>query len=221
MRQNLNQVFNKQNSPTDRELEAFGWAAAFGDNNAVNAFIDKYPAAINSAPEITFAPFTALERAISSQHKDTVELLLKRGASTETVHFNLTALGYAAANGKVEMIELLLEHGVKVNAIPADAGSALGAAIANQRPEAVKVLLAHGALLDLKDALGQTPLMYLQQLKQDYEGPAAHEKINAPALKRISEIESLIKQKINSRNNLFTPPKSNNAAAPLARKNTP
>jgi ankyrin repeat protein len=86
-------------------------AAGQGDLELVKAFLDA-GAEVNDEtvmPNAGFGKATALTNAVWAGHKDVVELLLRRGASTDVVggKFYRTILDYARANSPPEIVSLL------------------------------------------------------------------------------------------------------------------
>ena len=65
------------------------------------------------------------------------------------------ALTYAARNGRIDAMALLLERGADINAEPYD-GTALHWAVARRQPEAAAWLLDHGADIDRRAGFGGT-----------------------------------------------------------------
>ena len=86
-------------------------AAGQGDIELVKVFIDA-GADVNDGtvmPNAGLGKATALTNAVWGGHKDVVELLLRRGASTNVVggKFYRTILDYARANSRPEIVSLL------------------------------------------------------------------------------------------------------------------
>jgi ankyrin repeat protein len=189
MKQNLNRAFNKQTPPTDEEQTNFLVAAGAGDNAAVNAFLDKYPDAIdrhNHNHRHFYISPTALAAAASNDRKDTVRLLLKRGAAIDAVNsVGWTALSEAAKYGQLDVIDILLQRGADVNGKGEDAP--LNNAIWRLHVEAVKTLLDHGASPDAEswETLETHIKMHAQDPRKD-------------ELKKAGQIETLLQLKINA-----------------------
>ena len=86
-------------------------AAGQGDLELVKTFLDA-GAEVNDGAVMLNAGFgkaTALTNAVWGDHKEVVELLLRRGASTDVVggKFYRTILDYARANSRPEIVSLL------------------------------------------------------------------------------------------------------------------
>lgn len=130
-----------------------------------------------------------LDKAASTGDPDKVALLLAHGA---TIH-NTRALLNAADEGHVATMQLLLDHGVDIDAHPYDKytlpmylgadgwGSALHCAVGNNQVESVKFLLEKGAATNLKNRKGLTPRdlavkrgypELVQLLEQDHDANA-------------------------------------------------
>lgn len=124
---------------------------------------------IERGGELTLATAVGLDRM------NDVYQLLKYATPTEKE----IALMMAAFYGKADMIKLLIEHGVDVNAYLSPSSgfhhhaSALHQAISSTSLESVKVLLEAGASLDAQDLVYKgTPLgwaMYIQTEETDQE----------------------------------------------------
>jgi len=71
-----------------------------------------------------------------------------------------TALHYAAFNGNVEIINLLIKNGADVKAKAKDGVTPLHYAASKNSKDAVKILIEKGADINAKDAKGKTPLNY-------------------------------------------------------------
>ena len=101
---------------------------------------------------------TALTIAAGSVRVDMVKFLLAHGATAPP-----RALRRAAAGGHPEyakVVEVLLEHGVRVNARDSEGITPLMCAAMTGHADSVKVLLAHGANLTARSSDGQTALAH-------------------------------------------------------------
>jgi ankyrin repeat protein len=98
---------------------------------------------------------TALMAAIQNDHRETVLLLLKKGAQTGIQN----ALIYASKRGFVEILEYLLDNGVQIDVQDDDGRTAFMVAVQSNVEVAVLFLLDRGAQLDLQDMDGCTALM--------------------------------------------------------------
>jgi ankyrin repeat protein len=99
---------------------------------------------------------------------DIVSKLLKAGASLDPVdRVKKNAATYAAANGCLKCVELLLNAGVSVNAPLDNNLTLLMWAAAYGKDDIVRYLLSHGAEKSLKDNRGLTALEMAQEAKQN------------------------------------------------------
>jgi uncharacterized protein len=108
---------------------------------------------------------TTLMYAVQDNNLPLVQLLLRRGASTEAVsEDSKSALDCACEKGYIGMLNVLLSAGADVGG---GAGTSIHMAIADSVPaksaqirlQIVKLLLALGADVDAQNCKGQTPLM--------------------------------------------------------------
>ena len=113
-------------------------ASRVGDIEAVKLLLAE-GADINAVSSINETPlFLALE------HKNVVDLLLEHGASVDAQRFDGWApVHWAARYGRLEVLNTLLEHGVRVNDSSTDHGTPLSLAV--DRPDVMESLLSHGA----------------------------------------------------------------------------
>lgn len=88
--------------------------------------------------------------------------LLKRGADVNAKDGSTTALAFAAANRKTEVVELLIKNGADLNAKLPRYGTILNYILSyydSKTPEIAKLLIENGADVNVKNMAGQTPLM--------------------------------------------------------------
>jgi ankyrin repeat protein len=97
---------------------------------------------------------TGAVRKFLDKHKETVDVKDKDG---------WTALIYAAANGHIECVSLLLERGADVNLTTTGQGVTALWAAARNFTGIVELLLTHGADPNKKDDTAVTPLMQAAQ----------------------------------------------------------
>lgn len=120
-------------TPTLHQMNNFTRAASGGDNTAVAAFLDRFPDAINN-PGVIGWP--ALMWAIAYGHKDTVTLLLEKGANiNEKTAWGVTPLMKGAETGYKGLVELLLEKGADIEDKDASGRTVLAWAKRNPRAE--------------------------------------------------------------------------------------
>jgi ankyrin repeat protein len=120
-------------------------AAALGMDEAVEAALRRDPAGVNA-----FAPdgHTALGLASFFARPATVRLLLARGADPGIAAHNemkVQPLHAAVAAKSTEVVRLLLERGVDVNARQQVGYTPLMGAASSGREDLVELLLGHGA----------------------------------------------------------------------------
>lgn len=155
---------SKPVTPSEKEIDAFISAAGFGENWIVTEFLDKYSSFVD---EKGFLGRTALTAAVMNGHKDTVELLLEKGAGiNEKGRDGWTPLIYAVKRSNWDdMVEggitrLLLEKGADTDEGDDDGETPLITATQNGNESLVKLLLDHGADRDKKDKYGGIALTY-------------------------------------------------------------
>ena len=102
---------------------------------------------------------TALHLAAAGGHEDAVQLLLSKGASTETMNSsNDTPLHLAARNGYTNIMELLLMNGASSEGMDEDYSSLLHYAASSGHTSTVELLLFKGASIEAMNRYNNTPL---------------------------------------------------------------
>jgi hypothetical protein len=81
----------------------------------------------------------------------------------------LSALVAAALHGRVEVVRRLIAAGAKLQDVHPLCGTPLHAAVRAGSPEIIQMLLAAGVSPDTRNAQGQSPLAFLQSLRQVIE----------------------------------------------------
>jgi ankyrin repeat protein len=99
-----------------------------------------------------------LLRAVDGDALDVVAALLALGVDPDALGGR--ALSSAAREGRIEMLELLLDGGADPNLGRADRQNAVAAAVIHHQREAVEVLLERGADLRSAQRPGESPLLY-------------------------------------------------------------
>ncbi|HWF10955.1 MAG TPA: ankyrin repeat domain-containing protein [Bryobacteraceae bacterium] len=164
-------------------------AAMAHDRDGVKALIAQKADVNGTQPDGT----TALHWAVRDDNAETVELLIRAGASVKAANrFGQTPIALAAMNGNAAIIGQLLAAGEDANKVVSESGdTVLMVAARTGKPDAVAVLLDRGADVNKTNATGQTALMW-----------AASEK-NAGA------VEVLIRHKadLNAKTHAAPPPK--------------
>jgi ankyrin repeat protein len=134
---------------------ALHWAAQRNDLQMLRALLAA-GAYVNAPARINGD--TPIHAACRNGNAATVEALLKAGASVNSTNkLGTTALMLASAAGNPEAVQVLLDHGVDVNAKESIRGqTALMFAADKNRAAVVKLLLAHGADAAVKTKLTKT-----------------------------------------------------------------
>lgn len=111
---------NLANNENDEGLTPLGYAAHFGNKEAVQILL-QYGADVNavSHSKIPYIPSnTALHAAIAGErNEEVILLLLKNGARTTTLDSNGQTCLHSAAyhSNSLEIIKLLIEHGAPLH----------------------------------------------------------------------------------------------------------
>ena len=102
---------------------------------------------------------TALHRAAANGHKDTVQLLLSKGALIEAMNSsNDPPLHLAARNGYTNIMELLLMNGASGEAMDKDYSPLLHCAASSGHTSTVELLLSKGAPIEARNSSHETAL---------------------------------------------------------------
>ncbi|XP_020858959.1 B-cell lymphoma 3 protein isoform X1 [Phascolarctos cinereus] len=104
---------------------------------------------------------TPLHVAVNTEDRETVLLLLDRGADVDAVDIKSgrSPLIHAVENNSLAMVQLLLQHGANVNAQMYSGSSALHSASGRGLLPLVRTLVRSGADSSLKNCHNDTPLM--------------------------------------------------------------
>ncbi|KAI8632076.1 hypothetical protein F5Y19DRAFT_472961 [Xylariaceae sp. FL1651] len=99
--------------------------------------------------------------ALANGHKETVQLLLDRGADIESKdRFGQTPLSWAAEKGQKETVQLLLDRGADIESKDKVGRTPLSRAAERGQKQTMQLLLDRGADIESKDRFGQTPLSW-------------------------------------------------------------
>ncbi|MCE9507219.1 MAG: ankyrin repeat domain-containing protein [Alphaproteobacteria bacterium] len=188
-------------TPSENELDVFFDAVTKGNLSATRAFLDKHPSCVNQ-PIINSA--VPLMRAAYYQQLEVARILLVKGADPNIGDLSdWTALIYAARNGQLEMIDLLLEHGAAIDRKVESSGlTALMFAALMGQDEAVSLLLEKGADAGVKSIAGETALGFakregypqavvlLKEWQQRKERALADTRAQASAAARLEKLKT-------------------------------
>ncbi|XP_023932796.1 uncharacterized protein LOC106179654 [Lingula anatina] len=146
---------NHQNKKHDT---AILWASRFGHIELVRYLISQH-ADVGLENDKGSTP---LHWAVRYDHVEAVKTLIEEGKVDVNQKRKLglvLPLVLASALGSEEIVELLLQHGARVNEVIRGGETALQHAASEGHLEVVKILLRHGAQLEQEDDLGYTPLL--------------------------------------------------------------
>jgi ankyrin repeat protein len=97
---------------------------------------------------------------------------LSRGAEISVFDYSSGKFNGIHLQNVLSVAQLLLEHGVDVNALDKDNATPLHLASSHGMPEIARLLLDHGAKTNVENLLGQTPLHVVSQSRGfSYETP--------------------------------------------------
>jgi ankyrin repeat protein len=105
---------------------------------------------------------TALHAAARTGETESCKLLLRRSEPLLELRTasGWTALMYAAHQGWLDVVQLLLQHGADTNAVGSDGRSALAAAVQSNSVAVVQALIDHGADISATNSIGQNVLFH-------------------------------------------------------------
>lgn len=115
--------------------------------------------AVSSNSFEQFQLIRVLRQAIDYGHFDFLQWLIeKKQIDINSVNeYGLTMLHFAAAGGKLKIVQWLLEQGANINCVTNDNVTPLHFAAKNNKIEIVQYLVNNGATIDIKDKNGKTP----------------------------------------------------------------
>ena len=119
------------------------WAAFGGQNHVIQYLLDSPGFSVNERNRNNVTP---LHWAAINGHRDTVDLLVSRGAEIDACDDEgRTPLFAAAAMGRVEVVDYLIQKGADINAVDNDGVTPLIIAKNRRKLEIVKMLTDQGA----------------------------------------------------------------------------
>ena len=134
------------------------FAAALGGNVEVVGTLCDRGADVKTTDDFGQTVFSV---ALEKRNMAVFLVLLKHGLKSNVMPAEaecISALNAASKSGNVELIHILLDHGIDVNAVDEDGHSALFFACQSGTVQAVQMLLSHGADRSITDRHGQTAL---------------------------------------------------------------
>ncbi|MEY4363902.1 MAG: hypothetical protein RLZZ24_1254 [Pseudomonadota bacterium] len=132
------------------------------ESHAVASYLARLPQTRTETPNL--ASETALMLAALTNRMDVAQALIDKGA--EINRQGWSALHYAATNGHVQMMRLLLDNNAYLDAEAPNGNTPLMMAVQFGSPMAVKLLLEEGADPNVQTNFGQTA-MDLAQMRND------------------------------------------------------
>lgn len=139
------------------------------ERNAIirqNKLTKKLAQKIKGVEELTSADVPWIKTALSSG-ADVEGMSVYEKMQGNIYRPNFTLLMLAAGNGTPELINLLLEHGAKINAMNVNGDTPLIYAVLSGRVENVKLLLMHGADPNMQNQEKMSSLSYARQQSLD------------------------------------------------------
>jgi ankyrin repeat protein len=184
-------------SPTDEGQTALMAVARTGNVEAARLLL-RHGAKVNARE--TWGGQTALMWAAAQSQPAMIRLLLSRGARVneratvrdwqrrvtaegrpkDMARGGLTPLLFAAREGCIDCIKVLLDKGADIDLPDPDGGTALILALLNYHWDAARFLVEAGADVNLWDIYGQTPLY----LAVDMNTPPVGRRIELPSMDR-------------------------------------
>lgn len=141
------------NWPNEKGVPALTLALYLGSDK-VALYLSKLP---QLRPDLASVDGeTALMMAALTNKMDVAKTLIDRGAEVNRPGW--TALHYAATNGHIAMLRMLLEQSAYIDAEAPNGNTPLMMAARYSSPRAVKLLLEEGADPNVKNYAGQTAL---------------------------------------------------------------
>jgi ankyrin repeat protein len=157
------------NSADSNDRTALHCAASKGHDSVVEYLLSKEATLDCETTSRSDGGITPLYSAVQYEHVSTATILLKEGAKTDTVVNGNTMLQVAAKINNLDMINLLLNHGVNINDNRGkDGTTALHTALLEGKNENANFLLEKGADYKQCAEKGYTPLNFAA--RKDHKG---------------------------------------------------
>ena len=137
-------------------------AAANGNTELVNALLASHAdvnAVTQAGSAVWYATFNNKPKTVQALINAGADLNPKFPPPTDPANPRISVLGAAAAVGNIELLDLLLNNGAKVDGGGADGTTAVAVAAANNRIDIIQDLVRKYADLDRVNQAGETPLM--------------------------------------------------------------
>lgn len=150
----------------DHKRTALMFASSSGNADVAGLLLDR-GANVNAGPHTPLMCACAGKHAGSKGYRETVKLLLARGADVHAVdpEYGTTALLRSIFSNDVEIVRMVLDAGADVNAATKDGETALmGAAVG--KLDIAKLLIERGANVDAQNSSGDTAL--IRAVSQDH-----------------------------------------------------
>jgi ankyrin repeat protein len=101
----------------------------------------------------------AITVAVRGHNLAEVQSALEKEKDIDIIDFDgRTALGHAAAEGQIDIVRFLIDHGANINSQDNFGYTPLHFTCQNQHVEITRLLLGKGALIEIVDKFGNTPL---------------------------------------------------------------
>ena len=143
-------------------------AAQSGSTWQIGKFLAR-GAKVNGRDDLGFTP---LLRAVIRDKLPATEFLISKGADVNASASGETALGWAVYKKDVRLVELLLDHGARVDAKTHDGRTPLLMLISEssclgKNERLAEVLVQHGADVNARDEYNSSPLGYAERYQWD------------------------------------------------------
>jgi ankyrin repeat protein len=145
-------------------------AAKQGSLDLLKFFIDKVPVDVADVDDNT-----AIDDALFSRHFDVFDFLLTKSpfdVNKRNKRHKRYPLHVAASTNTLDLVELFLERGARVDVVDDEGNTPLHDAVASYKDDVVLLLVNDSRALDIQNKKGQTPLhLAMQQAERDLINP--------------------------------------------------